>query len=123
MELINRGGWWKGTKAQWQALPIAERDELSFANTGCLIAYPSWVPPIDCVHIKCQIRRGEKAPIALTEAILAGERESGWFRFMDEEKYERVKAAIMEYAQEHKIYDPWKIPGGWKLFVHGAIEL
>jgi len=120
-ELVQRGGWWKGTAKEWHDLPLEERDELSFKHTGCLVAYPSWETPVECVHTKCQIRRGELPPIALTEAILAGERESGWLRWVSEERFEQIRKACLKVAEKTGEYDPWKLPGGWQALVYGGL--
>jgi hypothetical protein len=120
-ELIQRGGWWKGTKREWQELTYQERQDIAFAATGCEVAYPSWEAPVECSHILCQIRRGEKPKIAFTEAVLNSERESGWLRFMPEKKFQRLRKAVLQAAEATGIYNPWEIPDGWKVMVFGGI--
>lgn len=113
--------WWKGTVKEWDALPIAERERIAFTHTGCAVAYCTWKAPANCFHLTCQILRGEKPAIALTEAVLAGERQAGWLRFMEEEAYQRLHRAIIARAQESEVYDPWQMPGGWQAIVFSGV--
>jgi len=124
MRLINKGGWWKGTEKEWYALPTEEREALALKATGCLYAFPSWPSwkPVKCVHIRCQIQRGEKQLIDLTEGILAGERDQGYLRFLEENEYQKIRTVMLKAAEETGIYDPWKIPGGWQVFLMSAIN-
>lgn len=122
-ERIADAGWFHGTDADWKAIPIAERDELSFAATGCCVAYATWPAPVDCSHLKCRIRRGELPKIAETNATLRSEYYNGWLRFIEDRK--RVAAifrAVRKAAKETKIYDPWKLPGGWQVMVYAGVQ-
>jgi len=114
--------WFKGTEKEWDALSNKEQSKLSLKETGCLFARPTWQMPIDCSHLQCQVARGEKPQIALTEGILYGERECGWLRFLSEERYQQVKTALLKRAEELGIYDPWKLPGGWQVIVGAGLE-
>jgi hypothetical protein len=68
-ERIEHAGWFPGSDADWRALPIEQRDELAFKATGCAVAYATWEAPVDCMHVTCQIRRGEKPQIALVQVL------------------------------------------------------
>jgi hypothetical protein len=123
-ELIQDSGWWLDTEAAWQKLPLAEREAIAFARTGCAVAYPTWQRPVDCVHLECRILRGELPKIALTNAILRGERESGWLRFSEDRKQiAKLFRAYRKAARQTGIYDPWKLPGGWQGMVFTAVQL
>ena len=106
---------------QWRALSSKKRENIAFKATGCEVAFPSWEPPVDCVHIGCMIRRGEKKPIDLTKAVLDGERAGGWLRFLSDEEYGKLYKAFLKLAKKTKVYDPWKIPGGWRVIVGAGI--
>jgi len=109
-ELIVDSGWWLGTEREWQALPMAQREEIAFARTGCAIAYPTWQRPVDCVHTRCRILRGELPKIAETNAVLRCERESGWLRFIqDRRDVARIFRAYRKAARQSGQYDPWKL--------------
>ena len=119
---IRLAGWFSGGEREWQALSHEEREDLAFAGCGCAVAYPTWAGPVDCVHTCCQIRRGEKPPIALTNAILRGEMDRGWLRFGKESRDGRRRLAaliraIRSKCRETQVYDPWKLPGGWQAIV------
>jgi hypothetical protein len=124
---IRRAGWFDGDERSWQALPMAEREDIAFHATGCAVAYPTWEGPVDCVHTGCQIRRGEIPAIALTNRILRSEAQSGWLRFLPDSRDGRIKLAriyraIRSQAIETGIYDPWKIPGAWQVMVSSAVQ-
>jgi hypothetical protein len=124
--MIREAGWFKGTQQSWRDLTEQEREDRSFQATGCEVAYPTWKAPVDCLHISCQIRRGEKAPIMLTNRILRSELESGYLRFGKESTEGRIRLgricrAIRRAAITTGIYDPWKLPGGWQTLVVAAI--
>jgi hypothetical protein len=121
-ERIQLAGWWKGTEREWQALTMPEREAIAFAATGCRVAYPTWEAPVDCCHVECRIARGEQPKIALTNAVLRGEAESGWLRFTKQEDRKRLAKIFRAYrkaARETGVYDPWKI--GWQGMVFPAI--
>lgn len=120
-ELIVDSGWWLGTEKDWQALPLAKREEIAFTRTGCAVAYPTWQRPVDCVHTHCQILRYELPKIALTNRILRSEAESGWLRFLKQENRKQLAAIFRAYrkaARESGEYNPWRI--GWELMVYGG---
>lgn len=122
-EMIADSGWFKGTEKDWKQLPLAEREELAFAATGCMVAYATWEAPVNCSHIGCRIRRGELPKIALTNSTLRGEYSNGWLRFIeDRAKVARIFRAIRKAARETGIYDPWKLPNGWQTMVFSGIE-
>jgi hypothetical protein len=126
-ERIRRAGWFDGTERQWQELTTEQREEIAFKGCGCLSAYPTWETPVNCVHPRCQIRRGEKPAIYLTNCILRSEMERGWLRFHKDSKDGRKHLAqlvrsIRRKAIETGIYDPWEIPGGWQSMVATGIH-
>lgn len=119
---IRRAGWFKGTEKQWQALSHEDRKDIAFKGCGCEVAYPTWQGPVDCVHIGCQIRRGEKQPIIETNRRLQNEIERGWLRFAKESTEGRVNLAklvraIRKRAIETGVYNPWDMEGGWQAMV------
>jgi hypothetical protein len=113
--------WFAGSEQDWLSLSQKEKEDIAFAATGCEAAYPTWEPPVDCVHIRCRIRRGELPKIALTNAVLRAEAESGWLHRASRERKYQVFRTIRKLAMETGIYDPWKLPGGWQLFVFGGL--
>lgn len=122
-ELIKDSNWWLGTEKEWQAIPLAEREEIAFIRTGCLYAYPTWQRPVDCVHTQCCIRRGELPAIVLTNRILRSEAESGWLRFLaneDRSKLAHIFRVYRKAARAQRIYDPWKLD--WQLMVVAGIN-
>lgn len=123
-ELIADAGWFKGDEAMWQSLPLKEREELAFAATGCEVAYATWPAPVECVHTRCQIRRGELPKIALTNGILRGEMSSGWLRFHRDSAQGRSRLAKIcrgyrRAARATGVYDPWKLD--WSLMVSAGV--
>lgn len=123
-ELIQDSGWWLGTEKEWQALPMEKREEIAFLRTGCAVAYPTWERPVDCVHTRCQILRGELPKIALTNQILRAEAESGWLRFLKQEDRKQLAQVFRVYrklARESGVYDPWKL--SWAGLVYSGISL
>ena len=112
--------WYAGSEAQWKALPISERDRLSFEHTGCECAYPTWPAPVDCVHGGCLYRRGETTRAALVNQSLRAERERGWLRFDDipRERIARVYRAVRNACREQGTYDIWK---AWPAIVYGGV--
>ncbi len=118
---MKESNWWKGTQNEWCDLLLQERERIAFEKTGCDAAWPLWHAPVKCLHVGCRIKRGELPPIAETEAVLNGERENGWLRFMSEERYQQLRDAMLKYAEKTGIYDPWKQPGGWQAMVFSAI--
>ena len=124
--MIAQAGWYHGTQSTWARLETQKQKDLAYTATGCEIAYPTWPAPVDCVHITCQIRRGEKPPLALTYAVLRSEIESGWLRFHTNNPtgramLARLCLAIRAQAAATHIYDPWHMPGGWQTIVYSAI--
>ena len=121
-ELIRDSGWWLDTEAAWQALPMEQREKIAFERTGCAIAYPTWERPVDCLHTRCQILRGELPKIALTNRILRAEAESGWLRFIeDRNQLARIFRAYRKAARDTGEYDPWKI--SWAGLVYSGISI
>ena len=123
-ELIADSGWWLDTEVAWQALPMEQREQIAFERTGCAVAYPTWERPVDCLHTRCQILRGELPKIALTNRVLRAEAESGWLRFIKQEDRKRLAAIFLAYrkaARESGIYDPWKL--SWQGMVLPAVCL
>ena len=123
---IERAGWFKGSERDWQALSHEERQDIAFAGCGCEAAYATWEGPVNCVHIGCQIRRGEKAPLIMTNRTLKAEMCNGWLRFGKETRAGRIRlarliSAIRSKAQETGMYDPWQLPGGWQGMVGSAV--
>ena len=124
---IRRAGWFDGDENTWRDLTTDQQKKLSFAATGCEVAYPTWEAPVDCVHCGCLIRRGELPAIALTNRILRSEAESGWLRFIADSpegrnRLARIFRAIRSQARATGIYDPWQLPGGWQVMVASAIQ-
>jgi hypothetical protein len=113
--------WFPGSEEEWKRLPMAERSRLAFASTGCQVAYPTWTAPVGCVHPRCQIARGEKPRIYLTNLILRAEAEYGWLRFNDRKKNAAIFRAARATARRTGIYDPWQMPGGWQMLVYGGL--
>ena len=125
-EKIGKAGWYPGNQAMWDALPWEDRENLSFAATGCEVAYPTWAVPVNCVHTGCRIRRGEIPLIVLTNSILLSEIHSGWLRFHAKDKHGRIRLArlcfaVRNAARQTGIYDPWRLPGGWQAIVFTGI--
>ena len=114
--------WYKGTEAEWQRLPMEERENLAFTATGCEVAYPTWESPVDCVHGGCQVRRGEVKPIRRVNGALRYERESGWLRFQTDRK---VLATLYRHlrneARRQQVWDIWKLD--WQAVVYTGISV
>jgi hypothetical protein len=120
-EMIVDSGWWTEGEPGWQALPLTERERIALDRTGCKFAYPTWERPINCIHLKCQIARGELPKVAETNCVLRGEMRSGWLRFIDDrQKLARICRACRKAARETSIYDPWTI--GWQGMVFLAVK-
>ena len=121
-ERIADAGWFDGGEKGWQSLPLQERQDLAFTATGCQVAYPTWHKPVDCAHVRCQIRRGELPQIALLNHELQSQAEN-WWRFIGREsgrgqrsKQGRITLAKLyrhyrKMAMERKEYDLWKLGG------------
>ena len=120
-ERIADAGWFPGTERDWQRLSSEERSELSFAATGCLVAYATWPAPVDCVHGWCQVRRGERRPITILNGALKYEAQSGWWRDLPRPKLAKLYRAFRKAAREHHVYDIWKL--GWQTVVFSGLEL
>ena len=78
-------------------------------------------------HIECKIRRGELPRIAETNSWLRAESFSGWLRFHRESAEGRRKLAVIfrgvrQVCREKGIYNPWKLEGGWQIFVYGGLQ-
>lgn len=115
------------TLEDFEKMTYEERRQFAFNACGCYEAYPYFwqnknmkVSRVECLHIDCQIARGEAKPIDKTKGILQYERESGWLRFLPEISYQKIYNLIIEKAEELKEYDPWKID--WRLLVYSAIQ-
>ena len=124
-ERIERAGWFHGSERDWQSLPLAERDRLAFAATGCAVAYCTWQAPVNGCHIGCRVMRGEIPAICqMNHALLA--EKGNWLRGLTESKAGRKRLAAMfrafrKQARATGVYDPWKI--GWQAIVYGGLEV
>lgn len=120
-ERIVRAGWWKGTLESFYDLPTKEREKIAFEATGCEVAAPTWEAPVDCCHVGCQIRRGEKHPVYATNCILRGEAYRGWLRFADRTAKAKTFRAVRKACKATGIFDPWELPGGWQALVYTGV--
>lgn len=119
-EMIRDSGWFQGTAEDWQELPADEREKMAFDATGCAVAFATWAAPVNCVHLRCRILRGELPKIAETNAILRMERADGWLRFMeDRSEIARIFRYYRKAARATGIYDPWKLD--WKTMVCSSL--
>ncbi len=119
-ELSYTGYWgFPGSENQWRELSAEQREQWSFAHTGCLVAFPSWEPPVNCLHTSCRIARHELPAIAETNSILRGEKYDGWLRFTDRPTLAKIFRAYRKAARETGIYDPWKLD--YRLMVSAAV--
>ena len=121
-ERIIEAGWFPGGEREWQALSMQERADLAFSATGCEVAYPTWKAPVDCVHVTCQIRRGELPKIALLNHELRSQAEN-WWRFIGRESGRGTRSQqgrdtlakmyrhYRKLAMERKEYDLWNLGG------------
>ncbi len=116
--------WYDGDRSDWEKLPMVERDKLSFKGTGCSVAFPTWEAPVDCVHDRCQVLRGEKKPISLVNGSLRCEMSNGWLRFVDRNDRTKRKALAMTLRTVRNQYfktgetDIWKM---WSVIVGTGI--
>jgi hypothetical protein len=116
-ELIADAGWFKGDERDWKALPLAERENLAFAATGCAVAYATWPSPVNCVHPWCRVRRGEIKPISILNSQMQYEALTGWWRDISQntqsgrKKLAAIYRAYRKAAIERKVYDIWKLGG------------
>lgn len=106
---IREAGWYQGTERSWAALDSGAQEAIAFKATGCLVAYPTWTRPVDCLHIDCRIARGEKPPIAKTHQMLRAERACGYLRWLDREQLAVVYRSFRKLAHERGEYDIWKL--------------
>lgn len=111
---IRAAGWWDGTSEEFRRLDSGDRAQLAFVATGCAVAWCTWAPPVDCVHTKCRILRGELPRIAETNGILRAEMDSGWLRFRTGTRDGRAALAKLCRATRKAArltgeYDPWKL--------------
>lgn len=112
-EKIKIAGWYKGTEKTWQKLTMEQREKLAFVSVACAVAYPTWTPPIECVHTKCRILRGELPAIAELNAQLRGEKTNYW-RFIARDNRDQLARLFKAYrsaARATGIYDMWKLGG------------
>ncbi len=120
-EMIVDSGWWTEGEPAWLALPLAERERVALERTGCKFAYPTWERPVNCVHLKCRIARGELPKIAETNCVLRSETQSGWLRFIDDrQKLARIYRAYRKLARQTGVYDPWNL--SWAGLVFPAVS-
>lgn len=122
-ERIAEIGWFDGDENDWYKIPMKERETLAFNATGCEVAFPTWEPPVDCVHIGCRARRGEVPKICILNHGLNAEL-TNWLRFHLESKKGRIYLAhlfrgMRAEARRTGIYDPWKL--SWQTIVFGGI--
>jgi hypothetical protein len=116
--------WFPGSRAEWERIPFETREEMAFTGTGCLLAWPTWDAPTNCLHIKCRVRRGEVPPICETNSTLLAELHSGWLRFDMDDPGARLRKAklcriVRRLARETKNYDAWSI--AWNYMVGDAL--
>lgn len=120
-ELIADSGWWTEGESGWQALSLAERERIALERTGCKYAYPTWELPVNCIHLRCRIGRGELPKIAETNCLLRAEATSGWLRFIDDrQKLARIYRAYRRLARQSGVYDPWQL--SWAGLVFPAVN-
>ncbi len=122
-ERIRAAGWFPGGEREWEALPIEERERLSFAATGCAVAYPTWPAPVRCAHIDCRVLRGEQPKIAALNHQMRGEAGNGWWRFIGRpdgrggrspegrRTLARLYRHYRKIARQRGVYDLWKMGG------------
>ncbi len=127
-EKIQEAGWFDGNQTMWEKLSWEERQDAAFTETGCEVAYPTWLAPVNCLHVGCRIRRGEIPPIVETNHVLLAEMHNGWLRFHTKDRHGRARLARLclafrKRARETGIYDPWEIPGGWPAIVFTGISV
>ena len=113
---ILEAGWWTGGFKEWWAMPREKREEVASHFTGCLFALPTWLPPVDCIHIKCRVRRGEVPPICIVNHALKAEK-TNWLRWSMESPEGRKHVAtifrhVRKVARETQTWDAWAI--GWR---------
>lgn len=122
---IREAGWFHGTETDWRDLSHEERQGIAFNALGCAEAYPTWTGPVNCVHVTCQIRRGELPAIAETNRTLRNERDYGYLRFLgdapeDRKALARVYRAVRAIAMQTGVFDPWKTDA-WKIIVGTSV--
>lgn len=124
-ERIHANGWFAGTEHDWQKLPREQRENMAFKATGCMVAFPTWQAPVNCVHACCVVKRGEKLSISLINGQLRYEKESGWLRFISSRTPQGRKQlaslfrGYRKLAREQHVYDIWKL--GALGIVHAGI--
>lgn len=111
--------WFPGTEEEWNRLSSEQRDDLSFAATGCEIAYPRWKAPVHCLHGTCRVRRGEIRPISLVNAALRYEAQCGWLRDVPRPRLAGLYRTMRHAARETGTYNIWKL--GWQTLVFTGI--
>lgn len=104
--------WWSGTEREWECMALSEREPIAFACTGCLYAWPRWEAPVNCVHTKCRIARGEIKPISMLNNIMRHEASNGWWRFIeDRNQLARMYRHYRREARRTGEYNLWKLGG------------
>ena len=108
---------WEWRKEQFFDIPRDEHEDLAFELTGCQFALPTWgTERVDCRHMPCMIRRGERQPEDLTRSRLQSERDN-WLRGISDEQFNKLLNVFLQVAHESGEYDPWLMPGGWQAIV------
>jgi hypothetical protein len=116
---IKEAGWFHGTEADWHALDFPTKERLAFEGCGCAVAFPTWEGPVDCVHVTCQILRGELPKIAEMNMTLRYEAESGWLRDVPRARLAAIFRAYRRAARASGIYNPWRLD--WRLLVWSGV--
>ena len=120
-ELIRDSGWFDGTEREWMMLSSGMRKDLAFKSTGCQEAYATWQAPCQCSHPWCRVRRDEIKPISVLNGTMRYERESGWWRFIEDRKQiATMYRHFRKLARQQNEYDLWKL-GGTSVALIGII--
>lgn len=90
---------------------LKSAEDYAFSVCGCRVAWPAWwmreggtVERVDCLHLECQIERGEfKRPAWLVRFTAAFRGElSNWLRFALETRQGRLAVARLYWAMKKK---------------------
>lgn len=113
---------------EWRELPLEDREAWGLKYRGCAYASPLWDDSSHCRHPRCRVLRQEAHPIVILNSYLFYELYDGylksWRRSQDPRKRQKLAQVlwyIRQQARQSGVYDPWKIPGVWQLFVSAAL--